>query len=383
LGTLAGGIAHDFNNIIAVMRGNLSLLETELPPPSRASNYIAELSRACTRAADLVRQILAFGRQQEQDRRVIALQPVVADALKLLRSTLPAMIHISTRFSAPLPNTLADPGQVHQVIMNLGINASHAIGSQPGTIQVELDPVQVDAALAESSPELQAGLYLRLTFSDTGAGIPEEIRERIFEPFFTTKAPGSGTGLGLSVVRGILKNHGGAITVYSRPGKGTRFNLYWPAVEAASQEAPALNPEVHRGHGQHVLYLDDEESLVTLAHRLLERLGYRVSGFSDPEQAIRAFKEAPQDFDLIVTDLSMPGVSGIDVARRMLEVRPDIPVFLTTGYVRPEDVERAHRVGVREVIWKPATVHEMASILAQHLDTLRTLTGAPEDKTKV
>jgi CheY-like chemotaxis protein len=194
--------------------------------------------------------------------------------------------------------------------------------------------------------------------------------ERIFEPFFTTKAPNAGTGLGLSVVRGILKNHDAATSVYSEPGRGTQFNLYFPAAVQTGLMAAAQRAEPKRGRGERILYLDDEESLVILAKRLLERMGYRVTGFNDSAQALAAFRTAPEDFDLVLTDLSMPGMSGLEVSRLMLEIRPDIPVLLASGYVRSEDVEQARSIGIREVIWKPQTIGEMGDLLAQQLEKL-------------
>jgi PAS domain S-box-containing protein len=367
LGTLAGGIAHDFNNILSILRGNLLLIEADLPPDHPIAPAISEMSRACSRARDLVRQILTFGRQQEQDRKVIQLGDVVLEALKLLRSTIPANVDIRSRIAPDLPSVLADATQIHQVIMNLGINSSHAIGRAPGTITVDVDEAHIDANSAAHSPDLHEGHYVRLRFGDSGSGMTAEVLERVFEPFFTTKPQGTGTGLGLAVVRGIVKSHDGAITVYSEPGKGTQFHLYFPVVEGTSASVPKLATPPSQGEGQRILYIDDEDALVTLARRLLERLGYKVAGFSIPEAALAAFEAAPGDFDLVLSDLSMPGLSGIDVARRVLEVRPDIPVLLASGYVRNEDVEIARSIGVREIIWKPATINEMGELLKRVL----------------
>jgi PAS domain S-box-containing protein len=370
LGTLAGGIAHDFNNILSILRGNLLLIEADLEPGHPIAPAISEMSRACARARDLVRQILTFGREQEQDRKIIGLKDVIDEALKLLRSTVPATIEIRSRFAEKLPTVLADSGQIHQIVMNLGINASQAIGSGTGVITAELDEVHIDATLAQHSPDLHEGSYVRLRFGDNGVGMSSDVLERIFEPFFTTKPQGSGTGLGLAVVRGIIKSHDGAVTVYSKPGKGTQFNLYFPAVEGVATEAPRPAPAPIEGKGQRILYLDDEASLVVLARRLLERLGYRVTGYSDAAEALAAFEKAPDQFDLVLSDLSMPGLNGIEVARRVLEIRPEIPVLLASGYVRNEDVELARNVGVREVIWKPTTINEMGELLGRILEKI-------------
>jgi PAS domain S-box-containing protein len=370
LGTLAGGIAHDFNNILAVLRGNLAAVRAEIPADHVLMPFVADMANACNRAAALVRQILTFGRQHQAERAVMQLGDVVEEAVKLLRATIPAQVDIRTHLAEGLPPALIDRNQVHQIITNLGINSAHAIAPGAGVIEIQLDDLQVDAALAQTSPDLHEGRYVRLRFSDSGSGIPKDILDRIFEPFFTTKPPQSGTGLGLSVVRGILKNHDAAISVYSEPGKGTRFHLYFPATAAQAAPVPGAPTEPRKGRGERILYIDDEESLVLLAGRMLERMGYRVSGFTDSAQALAAFQAAPGDFDLILTDLSMPGASGMDVAKAILSIRPDIPVLLATGYVRPEDVECARAIGIREVIWKPHTVGEMGEQLAQQLEKL-------------
>ncbi len=370
LGTLAGGIAHDFNNILAVLRGNLAVIRSELAADPTVMSSVLDMENACNRATALVRQILTFGSRHDQDRKVLQLESVVDEGMRLLRATLPAEIDIRFGKPAGLPAVLVDPNQVHQIIANLGINASHAIGRRQGVIEVQLDSIHVDPTLAATSPDLKEGQYVRLRFSDNGAGMPREILDRIFEPFFTTKAPNAGTGLGLSVVRGILKNHDAAISVYSELNRGTRFHLYFPAVDTATRAAEPVEAAPRRGRGERILYLDDEESLVILAKRMLGRMGYEVTGFNDSAKALEAFATAPQDFDLVLTDLSMPGMSGMEVSRRMLQIRPDIPVLLATGYVRTEDVEQARVIGIREVIWKPQTIGEMGDLLAQQLQKL-------------
>ncbi|MBS0416958.1 MAG: CHASE3 domain-containing protein [Proteobacteria bacterium] len=372
LGTLAGGIAHDFNNILAVLRGNLAVIRSELAANSEITASVADMDNACNRATALVRQILTFGSRQDQERKVLQLESVVKDGMRLLRATLPAEIEI--RCNDPLerlPPVLVDPNQIHQVITNLGINAAHAIGRRQGTIEVYIESVQVDATLAATSPDLREGRYVRLRFCDNGCGMSRAVMDRIFEPFFSTKTPQSGTGLGLSVVRGIMKNHDAAISVYSELNRGTRFHLYFPVASNQAQAGQIVTPAApKRGQGERILYLDDEESLVILAKRMLERMGYHVSGFKDAAQAIAAFAATPQDFDLVLTDLSMPGMSGMEVARQILAIRPDVPVLLATGYVRTEDVEQARAIGIREVIWKPQTIGEMGDLLAQQLQKL-------------
>ena len=359
LGTIAGGIAHDFNNILTVLRGNLSLAQMTLPEEHAMRTSLTEMDKACNRAADLVRQILTFGRQQEQMRQIMTLQPAVQEALRLLRSTIPAGIQIETTLPANLPTVMADNTQIHQIVLNLGINASHAMENQQGRITLSLAPVDVDATLAATCPELHTGRYVRLSVEDTGIGMDRTTLERIFEPFFTTKAAGRGTGLGLAVVRGIVKNHDGAITVQSEPGRGSRFDVYFPVVDGEVTGRHKQVVEALHGNGERVLFLDDEEPLVRLASRMLDRLGYRVDAYTRASEALAAFRNEPHRFDLVLTDLSMPGASGLDFARSVLDLRPEVPVILTTGYIDPDDLEQVQRIGVREVILKPTTIEEM------------------------
>jgi PAS domain S-box-containing protein len=359
LGTIAGGIAHDFNNILTVLRGNLSLAQMTLPEEHAMRTSLTEMDKACNRAADLVRQILSFGRQQEQSRQIIMLQPAVLEAMSLLRSTIPASIEIDVQLPPSLPTVMADSTQIHQIVLNLGINAAHAMEHQQGRVTLHLAPVDVDAALAATSPELHVGRYVRLSVGDTGVGMDRATVERIFEPFFTTKTAARGTGLGLAVVRGIVKNHDGAITVASVPGQGSRFDVYFPVVEGEVTGRHQQMAEQLHGNGERVLFLDDEEPLVRLASRMLDRLGYRVDAYTRAADALDAFRSQPARFDLVLTDLSMPGASGMDFAKSVLDIRPDVPVILTTGYIDPDDLELVQRIGVREVILKPTTIEEM------------------------
>ncbi len=367
LGTLAGGIAHDFNNILAAISGNLDLARDDLDDAHPVRRNLIEIRRATDRASDLVRRILAFARRQETVTRVIDLHGVVNEAIELLRATLPASIDLKASFDADIPTVDVDSTQIHQVLMNLGTNAAHAIGQEHGEIDVHVSATTVDGAIARTLPDLQEGRYARIAVRDSGCGIDPSIVPHIFEPFFTTKPMGRGTGLGLSVVDGIVRNHGGAISVYSELGKGTVFQVYLPA---AARPAPksadaALSPP--RGANQHVLYVDDEETLVWIAQRFLAKLGYRVTSFTDSRQALQAFIGDPGRFDAVVTDLAMPGLSGPQFAERVLAIRPDLPVLMTSGYVTPEDLAEAKRLGVREVLTKPSSVEELATALDRAL----------------
>jgi CheY-like chemotaxis protein len=297
------------------------------------------------------------------DRKRILVQPVVEEALALLRSTLPARIEIRMDFVPDTPAILADSTQLHQVIMNLCTNAARAIGEQNGMLEISIRPFTATPDFASSGPRLRPGQYVRISVRDTGSGMDSATLERIFDPFFTTQAPGQGTGLGLSVVHGIVKDHDGAVAVYSEPGKGSVFHLYFPAAPAPATQPAQPVATAPRGHGEHLLYVDDEEALVMLASRSLGKLGYKVTGHSNPARALQVFSENPHQFAAVITDLSMPGMSGADLARRVIEIRPDIPVVMTSGYLRPEDEEEARGIGVRELILKPDTIEELAKAL--------------------
>ena len=367
LGTLAGGIAHDFNNILLAINGNAQLALADLVPDNPARQSVTEILKAGIRASDLVKRILGFSQPQEQKKQVVQVQPVIEEALKLMRATLPARVRIDTQFVAGLPPAQVDPGQIHQVMVNLATNAAHAIGEKNGTIHVRLDTVDVSAEDRQAAGQLEEGKYLRLFVSDDGCGMDRATMNRIFDPFFTTKKQGEGTGLGLSVVHGIVTSHGGAIAVTSQPGEGTAFHLFFPiameAVEAAV-EAPKESPQAR---SEHILYVDDEEALVFLATRLLERRGYRVSGFTNAATAINQFRDNPGDFDAVVTDLSMPGMSGFELTEGIHQIRADIPVVLTSGYLQAEDQQRAESLGIRETIQKPATAEKLAGALEKIL----------------
>ena len=365
LGTLAGGIAHDFNNILLAIQGNTRLAIDDLGSGHPVQESLGEVDRACTRASELVRRILAFSRQEEPKREVIQLPPVLGEALELLRSTLPAIIELRYRCAEQVPAIIADSSQVHQILMNLATNAAHAIGRRPGVVEIVLDAVNVDASLAQATPDLHEGSYARLSVSDNGSGMDRATLERIFDPFFTTKPVGQGTGLGLSVVDGIMKSHGGVITVYSQPGKGTAFRLYFPATQEISRTAPAHRSPMVKAHGQRVLYVDDDEALVFLAERTLSRLGYRITGCSRPREALDMFRINPHAYDVIVTDLSMPIMSGIELTREILAIRADVPVVITSGYVRPEDQEIATQLGAAALILKPNSIEELGLVFSR------------------
>lgn len=367
IGTLAGGIAHDFNNILGAIIGYTELATLDLPETQPAQAHLAEVLRAGNRAKELVRQILAFSRHEEHERKPIQLQSVLDEALKLLRATLPSTIEIRRQIDPQAPPILGDPTQIHQVMMNLGTNASHAMNERGGILEVSLATFDVDSDFAQTHADLRAGRYLRLMISDTGLGMDRDTLERVFEPFFTTKPPGAGTGLGLAVVHGVVKRHDGAISVYSEPGKGTTFNLYFPVHEIEIPMAVVESTSIPRGNGERILFVDDEAPLATLGKSMLERLGYRVTVQTSSLEALATFNAQSDQFDLVITDQTMPSLSGADLARLLLEIRPELPVILATGYSTTINPERAKAIGIRELLLKPNTTQTLGEAIRRAL----------------
>jgi PAS domain S-box-containing protein len=365
IGTLAGGIAHDFNNILTAISGNAKFAVNQLPSNHPLQTHLHEIEKAGRRASDLVRQILTFSRKQEAQRQTIRLDDIVAEALLLLRATLPAQIDIHTAYADDTPKISADPTQMHQVVVNLGTNAAYAMRERGGKLTFELSCATIGSAGDEHPIELRPGRYACLKVSDTGSGMDAATMQRIFEPFFTTKAPGHGTGLGLSVVHGIVRSHDGAIAVASELNRGSTLRVYFPETFERSENvrAASIASAPSEGRGQRILYVDDEEALVFLTTRVLERLGYRVTGRVDPRQALEEFRADPQQFDVVVSDLSMPGMTGPELARSLLNIRADIPIVLTSGYIREEDAKAARELGIRDLILKPNTVEDLGVTL--------------------
>ena len=362
IGTLAGGIAHDFNNIIGAILGNVELARHDALEPA-VQESLEEIRKAGRRARDLVQQILSFSRRQPTERKPISLEPVVAESVRLLRATLPARVIVESRISDATVPVLADATQIEQVLLNLGVNAAQAMAGGVGRIVIGLEPVMLDPAKAAVlKKELLPGGYVRLSVSDNGAGMGEAVKARVFEPFFTTKPLGEGTGLGLAVVHGIVLTHEGAIEVESAPGKGTTFHLYFPAAangfEVAKAASVVAAPALVPGQGQQILYLDDDQSLVFLVQRLLGRCGYQVLGHTNQTEALTALRANLGAIDLVVTDYNMPGMSGLDIARAVFELRPDLPVVLASGFITDELKKRAEAAGVRQLIFKANAVEE-------------------------
>ncbi len=367
IGTLAGGIAHDFNNIITAILGNVELIRMDTTTGHPFSESLEEIKKAGIRAKNLVQQILAFSRQRTPERRVISVKSVMNEVFGLLRATLPAQVELVKLVAPNAPNVLADPTQIHQAIINLCTNAWQALDDKPGRIEIKLESTTLNAEQSRAASELPPGHYACISVSDNGKGMKAETLKRIFDPFFTTKLPGAGTGLGLSVVHGIMKDHQGAVTVTSRPGQGTTFCLYFPATDGEVEPTETEIVQQHHGHGEHILYLDDEEPLVLLATRTLQRLGYRVSGFTRPADALKAFHENPGQFDIAITDLSMPGQSGLQVAAEMLALQPHLPVILSSGYISEALKADALVVGIKYLIYKPHTLEQLNETIRQAL----------------
>ncbi len=358
IGLLAGGIAHDFNNILSAIVGNIYLAKMDAAENLSVTEYLENISVAIQRATDLVNQILMFSRQNKQEREPISLKEVVLEALKLLRASVPATIRIQTELTET-PSVLANPTAIHQVIMNLGTNAWHAMRDKPGTFKVEMGVMEVDADFVKIHPDLQPGRYVRLSASDTGCGMDRATLERIYDPFFTTKAVGEGTGLGLAVVHGIMKSHDGGISSYSQPGEGTIFHLYFPVFEAEAVIHEIETTPIPRGQGEHILFVDDEEALAGLGKKMLERLGYVVTAKTSVLEAIAAVRDRPEEFDLVITDLTMPVMDGIKLGGQLLQIEPRLAMILTTGYSGIMTTDKARELGFRGLMIKPTTARAL------------------------
>ena len=366
IGTLAGGIAHDFNNILGIIGGYAELALIEAVEGTRGEKCLKEVMRACGRARDLVQQILTFSRQGGKERKPLQLSLTVKEVMKMLRATLPTTIAIRYDVSKNLPAVLADPIQIHQVVMNLCTNAFHAMQEKGGTLEVDLSEAVIDREHGISRVDLPSGKYQKLTIKDTGHGMSPEVMERMFDPFFTTKGLGKGTGLGLSVVHGIINNHEGAITVSSKVGEGTVFEVYFPSLEEVARDFDVSFVEPPTGT-ERILLVDDEEAIVSMGRQMLETLGYQVSARTSSVEALAAFRAQPDKFDLVITDMTMPTYTGVDLAREMLAIRQDIPIILCTGFSENIQEDKAKEIGIREFVMKPVARHEIAQIIRKVL----------------
>ncbi len=364
MGTLAGGIAHDFNNILTAMLGFSQLAQHKISAEDPTYGYLDQVLTAGNRAKELIRQILTFSRQTEPEHQPIQLHAILNEVLTLMKATLPKTIEIQTEITTQEGRVLADPTQLHQVLINLLTNSEHALRGKQGKIYVKLERVLLDQDSLRKQTDLTPGPYFCLSITDTGTGIPAHILPRIFDPFFTTKDVGEGTGMGLSVVHGIILAHQGTITVDSQVGLGTTFRVFLPYLDTtlALASKQSYSPKVATQQA-HILFIDDEEALATMGQQLLEHLGYTVTVSTDPVAALELFKNNPHDFDAILTDQTMPKMTGETLATKFLESNPEIPVIVYTGFSHTLTPERAHQLGIRKLLQKPLLMQDLENTL--------------------
>jgi len=367
LGQLSGGVAHDFNNILAAIIGYAEMTSHYLEDKERAKIYLEQILKASNRARDLVIQILAFSRQSKQEKKPVQCNLIVMESLNLLRATIPSTIEIRTDIAPNTGAIMADSTQIHQVLMNLFTNAHQAIGDNGGSITLRLFPVELNAAEAAAYPDLRPGRFVKLVIVDNGCGMDDSIADQVFEPYFTTKEKGVGTGMGLAMVHGIVKSHGGAISVDSKPGKGTTFEILFPIIDLKMEEAEESTPETPRG-SEHILLVDDEAALVDIGQEMLTILGYKVTTKTNAAEALAAFQKEPDRYDLLITDLTMPGMNGDKLAMEMMKIKPALPVIITTGFSERFDLEKAKALGVRELAMKPINMQNLAATVRKVLE---------------
>lgn len=366
IGTLAGGIAHDFNNILTPILGYTEMALEELSEESVLRYDIEQINSAATRGKDLVQQILTFSRQVDFDKKPLKLDRVVKEVMKLIRASFPSSIEIRQDLDSGCGTVLADATQMHQIIMNLCTNAYHSMMKEGGELQVRLDKVELDGKQMIGSEKLQKGTYIRLTISDTGHGMDQRTMERIFEPFFTKKEVGSGSGLGLSVVHGIVSNYNGAIEVESQPDQGSAFTIYLP--QHSQDEIPEKTDprKIKKGHGN-ILFVDDEEEITFMGKRMLESLGYMVDIRTDGNAALQEFKKNPDKYDLLVTDQAMPRMPGTELIGMLREIRPDLKTIIITGYYDSIPRSDIERLNIEDIISKPLILSEFSELIRKVL----------------
>jgi PAS domain S-box-containing protein len=365
VGTLAGGIAHDFNNILGAIIGYAEFLGPDLRT-EQARTDLSELLRAADRGKQLVERILSFSRRQERVLRPLDLGEVAVEVAQLLKATVPAPIEIRVTTHPEAQRVMADASSVHQVLMNLATNAVHAMSGK-GRFDILIEPFYVRDSMARDHPSLREGPYTMLTARDTGHGMERAVRERAFEPFFTTKPVGSGTGLGLAVVHGIMQDHGGAVELESEPGQGTAVRCLFPAILAETSDVAFEPQNTPRGHGERVLLVEDEETLARVGERRLWSLGYHVVVKTDSREALATFRESPRHFDIVVTDYSMPRMAGLELAKGLVGIRADVPILMLTGLMEGPPTELEGTAGIRRILKKPVTTHQLGEAIHEVL----------------
>jgi len=367
IGTLAGGIAHDFNNILFPIIGYAEMMQDDLPEDSPYKEDTNEILQGARRAGDLVNQILTFSRQVDPELKLLKVQFVIKEVLKLIRSSLPSTIEIRQHISNKCGLVMADPTHIHQIAMNLMTNAYQAMEDEGGKLEVTLK--EIELGLDDlTDPSMTPGAYVCLKVADTGLGMEQSILDRIFDPYFTTKEQDKGTGLGLAVVHGIVKSYKGDIRVYSEPGEGSIFHVYLPVIEtwAETEEIDTITP-VQKGI-ERILLVDDEDPIVRMEKQMLERFGYHVTALTSSIEALEAFRTAPDTFDLVITDLTMPNMTGVQLAQKLLKIRSDIPIIICTGFSEKISEDKARSMGIRGYVMKPMVQSELANKIREVLD---------------
>lgn len=371
IGTLAGGIAHDFNNILAVILGYGQIVKDQLPKDSATVKDVDQIINAGIRAADLIKQILTFSRQGTDEFKPLRVQYLIKEILRFLRASLPSTIELEKNIDPNCSVVLADPSQIHQVLMNLCTNAKHAIGDNTGTLYIGLSDQDIPVPeVLPSHPLISPGRYVVLTVSDDGHGMDEETMCRIFDPFYTTKGKDMGTGLGLAIVYGIIRNLKGDITVNSRPGEGTEFNVYLPAVDVACENIVVNDKDVVLQGDERILVVDDEAVICITLKRMLEKEGYNVTTCSSSLEAATKFREHPDSFDLVITDLTMPDMTGLELAREIVAFNNNLPIILMSGFDYNVNKKRAVDAGIRDYLTKPFTHRELAVMVRKVLENV-------------
>ncbi len=368
IGTLAGGIAHDFNNILSAIVGYTEITKESMGGGSPLVEYLEHVLEAGTRAKDLVNQILMFSRETEQELKPVKISIPIKEALRLIRASIPTTIEIKQNIRTDAA-VMTDPTQIHQLVMNLCTNAAHAMRNNGGVLTVDLGDAVITTSELAQNPELSTGNYVKITISDTGHGIPPELVGRIFDPFFSTKEKGEGTGMGLSVVHGVVKHHSGTIQVNTQIGKGTTFEIFLPSLKGAAKESADTQDDVVPVGTESVLYVDDEKMIVDIGQSMLERLGYHVVTRTAAMDALALILKKPDEFDLVISDLTMPKMTGLDLAQKIFEIRPGMPIIICTGFSEEITQDTAANLGISDFIYKPILMRDLAEKVRNVLDS--------------
>jgi len=367
IGTLTGGIAHDFNNILGIIMGNAELALEDVPKSNPAYSSLEEIMKASSRAANIVKQLLSFNRKTDQKMKPIQIGPVIKDILWFLRSTIPGLIDMKQEILLTNEVIFADATQISRIMMNLCLNASQAMEQSGGELSVAAEKMFLDDRSARDYPDSKSGYYISIIVKDTGPGIEPEIIGRIFDPYFTTRKIGKGSGMGLAVVHGIVKNHCGVITVDSSPGKGAKFSIFFPLTNEKPVVEPQTTRDIPKG-SETILFVDDEISNVKMVQKMLSLLGYKVHTATKPQDALERFAKAPDHFDLVITDMTMPGMTGVNLSEKLMEIRPEIPIIICTGYSALVDEKKAKEMGLASYLMKPLKMMETAQTIRKILD---------------